>query len=79
MLTAYDYTTAKMVDAGGVDAILIGDSATNVLAGHETLAHYWEDQMIYHAQCVVRGVDRALVVVTIGTYQSDPKSVWNLA
>jgi ketopantoate hydroxymethyltransferase len=60
MLTAYDYTTAKMVDAGGVDAILIGDSAANVMAGHETTLPITLDQMIYHAQCVVRGVDRAL-------------------
>ena len=75
MLTAYDYTTAKMVDAGGVDAILIGDSAANVMAGHETTLPITLDQMIYHAQCVVRGVDRALVVADLpfGTYQSDPQ------
>lgn len=73
MLTAYDYTTAKMVDAGGVDAILVGDSAANVMAGHETTLPITLDQMIYHAQCVVRGVDRALVVADLpfGTYQSD--------
>jgi 3-methyl-2-oxobutanoate hydroxymethyltransferase len=75
MLTAYDYTTAKMVDAGGVDAILIGDSAANVMAGHETTLPITLDQMIYHSQCVVRGVDRALVVADLpfGTYQSDPQ------
>ena len=75
ILTAYDYTTAKMVDAGGVDAILIGDSAANVMAGHETTLPITLDQMIYHAQCVVRGVDRALVVADLpfGTYQSDPQ------
>ena len=73
MLTAYDYTTAKMVDAGGVDAVLIGDSASNVMAGHETTLPITLDQMIYHSQCVVRGVDRALVVADLpfGTYQSD--------
>ena len=54
MLTVYDYTTAKMVDAGGVECILIGDSAANVMAGHETTLPITLDQMIYHAQCVVR-------------------------
>lgn len=75
MLTAYDYTIAKMVDAGGVEAILVGDSASNVMAGHETTLPITLDQMIYHAQCVVRGVDRALVIVDLpfGTYQSDPE------
>ena len=75
MLTAYDYTTAKMVDAGGVEAILVGDSASNVMAGHETTLPITLDQMIYHAQCVVRGVDRALVVADLPfcTYQSDPQ------
>lgn len=75
MLTAYDYTTAKMVDAGGVDAILVGDSASNVMAGHETTLPITLDQMIYHAQSVIRGVSRALVVVDLpfGTYQSDPQ------
>lgn len=73
MLTAYDYTTAKMVDAGGVDAILVGDSASNVMAGHETTLPITLDQMIYHAQCVVRGVEKALVIVDLpfGSYQSD--------
>ncbi len=75
MLTAYDFTTAKMVDAGGVDAILVGDSAANVMAGHETTLPITLDQMIYHTQCVVRGVDRALVVADLpfGTYQSNPE------
>ncbi|MCC2589382.1 3-methyl-2-oxobutanoate hydroxymethyltransferase [Chryseobacterium sp. MFBS3-17] len=75
MLTAYDFTTAKMVDAGGVDSILVGDSAANVMAGHETTLPITLDQMIYHTQCVVRGVDRALVVADLpfGTYQSNPE------
>lgn len=75
MLTAYDYTTAKMIDAGGVDIILVGDSAANVMAGYETTLPITLDQMIYHTQCVVRGVKRAFVVVDLpfGTYQSDPK------
>ena len=75
MLTAYDYTTAKMVDAGGVEAILVGDSASNVMAGHETTLPITLDQMIYHASSVVRAVERALVVVDLpfGSYQSDPK------
>ncbi|WP_407405751.1 3-methyl-2-oxobutanoate hydroxymethyltransferase [Chryseobacterium sp.] len=75
MLTAYDFTTAKMVDAGGVDAVLVGDSAANVMAGHETTLPITLDQMIYHTQCVVRGVERALVVADLpfGTYQSNPK------
>lgn len=75
MLTAYDFTTAKMVDAGGVDAVLVGDSAANVMAGHETTLPITLDQMIYHTQCVVRGIERALVVADLpfGTYQSNPK------
>ena len=73
MLTAYDFTTAKMVDAGGVDSILIGDSAANVMAGFETTLPITLDQMIYHTQCVVRGVERALIVADLpfGTYQSN--------
>ena len=73
MLTAYDYTTARMVDAGGVDSILIGDSAANVMAGHETTLPITLDQMIYHTQCVVRGVERALIVADLpfGSYQSN--------
>lgn len=73
MITAYDYTTARIVDAGGIDAILIGDSAANVMAGFETTLPITLDQMIYHTQCVVRGVDRALIVADLpfGTYQSN--------
>ncbi|TXF76152.1 3-methyl-2-oxobutanoate hydroxymethyltransferase [Chryseobacterium sp.] len=73
MLTAYDFTTAKMVDAGGVDSILIGDSAANVMAGFDTTLPITLDQMIYHTQCVVRGVERALIVADLpfGTYQSN--------
>jgi len=75
MLTAYDYTMAKIVDSAGVDIILVGDSASNVMAGHETTLPITLDQMIYHASSVVRAVDRALVVVDLpfGSYQSDPK------
>lgn len=75
MLTAYDYTMAKIVDAAGVDVILVGDSASNVMAGHETTLPITLDQMIYHAASVVRAAERALVVVDLpfGTYQSDPK------
>lgn len=75
MLTSYDFTMAQMVDAGGVDAILVGDSASNVMAGHETTLPITLDQMIYHAQSVVRAVEKALVVVDLpfGTYQSDPQ------
>ena len=75
MLTAYDYTMAKIVDGAGVDVILVGDSASNVMAGHETTLPITLDQMIYHASSVVRAIDRALVVVDLpfGTYQSDSK------
>jgi 3-methyl-2-oxobutanoate hydroxymethyltransferase len=75
MLTAYDYTMAKIVDGAGTDVILVGDSASNVMAGHETTLPITLDQMIYHAQSVVRAVNRALVVVDLpfGSYQSDPK------
>src|SRR5690554_5778386 len=75
MLTAYDYTMAKIVDGSGVDVILVGDSASNVMAGHETTLPITLDQMIYHASSVIRGVQRALVVVDLpfGSYQSDPK------
>lgn len=75
MLTAYDYTMAKIVDGAGIDVILVGDSASNVMAGHETTLPITLDQMIYHASSVVRAIDRALVVVDLpfGTYQSDPK------
>ncbi len=75
MLTAYDYTMAKIVDGAGVDVILVGDSASNVMAGHETTLPITLDQMIYHASSVIRAIDRALVVVDLpfGSYQSDPK------
>ena len=73
MLTAYDYSLARLVDSSGIDVILVGDSASNVMAGHETTVPITLDQMIYHAQSVVRAVQRALVVVDMpfGTYQSD--------
>jgi len=75
MLTAYDYSMAKIVDAAGVDVILVGDSASNVMAGHETTLPITLDQMIYHASSVVRAIHRSLVVVDLpfGSYQSDPK------
>lgn len=75
MLTAYDFTSAQILDGAGVDGILVGDSASNVIAGHETTVPITLDQMIYHAQCVVRGVKRALVVVDLpfGSYQGDSK------
>jgi 3-methyl-2-oxobutanoate hydroxymethyltransferase len=75
MLTAYDFTMAKIVDTAGVDVILVGDSASNVMAGHETTLPITLDQMIYHASSVVRAAQRALVVVDLpfGSYQSDPK------
>ena len=74
MLTSYDYTTARIVDEAGVDAILVGDSASNVMAGNVTTLPITVDQMIYHARSVVRGVKRALVVVDMpfGSYQADP-------
>ena len=75
MLTAYDFTMAKIVDTAGVDVILVGDSASNVMAGHETTLPITLDQMIYHASSVVRAATRALVVVDLpfGSYQSDSK------
>ena len=75
MLTAYDYTMAKIVDSAGIDIILVGDSASNVMAGHETTLPITLDQMIYHASSVVRAIERSLVVVDLpfGSYQSDPK------
>lgn len=73
MLTAYDYTMASLLDAAGLDAILVGDSASNVMAGNTTTLPITLDQMIYHAKSVVRGVKRALVVcdMPFGTYQGD--------
>ncbi|MBT7480920.1 MAG: 3-methyl-2-oxobutanoate hydroxymethyltransferase, partial [Flavobacteriales bacterium] len=73
MLTAYDYTLAKIVDGAGIDIILVGDSASNVMAGHETTLPITLNEMIYHAASVVRAVDRCLVVVDMpfGSYQGN--------
>jgi 3-methyl-2-oxobutanoate hydroxymethyltransferase len=81
MLTAYDYTLAKIVDKGGVDVILVGDSASNVMAGHETTLPITLDQMIYHASSVVRAVDRALIVTDMpfGSYQGNSKEALSSA
>ena len=75
MLSAYDFTMAGIVDKAGIDVILVGDSASNIMAGHETTLPITLDQMIYHAASVVRGVERALVVVDLpfGAYQADSK------
>lgn len=75
MLTAYDYTMAKIVDSAGVEIILVGDSASNVMAGHETTLPITLDQMIYHASSVVRAVERSLIVVDLpfGTYQGNSR------
>lgn len=75
MLTAYDYTLAGIIDSAGIDVVLVGDSASNVIAGHETTLPITLDQMVYHAASVVRAVARALVVVDLpfGTYQADSK------
>ena len=75
MLTAYDYSMARIIDEAGIDVILVGDSASNVMAGYETTLPITLDNMIYHAASVVRGVDRALVVVDLpfGTYQGNSK------
>ena len=73
MLTGYDFTLAKIIDAAGIDIILVGDSASNVMAGHETTLPITLDQMIYHAASVIRAVERCLVVVDLpfGSYQSN--------
>ena len=73
MLTAYDFSFARIIDGAGIDVILVGDSASNVMAGHETTLPITLDQMIYHAQSVIRGIDRCLVVVDLpfGSYQSN--------
>ncbi len=75
MLTAYDFTMAQIVDQAGIDIILVGDSASNVMAGHETTVPMTLDHMIYHTSCVVRGVDRALVIADLPfmSYQVTPK------
>lgn len=81
MLTAYDYSMAQIVDAAGIDVILVGDSASNVMAGHETTLPITLDQMIYHAASVVRAAQRCLVVVDLpfGTYQGNSKEALNSA
>ncbi len=73
MLTAYDFSMAKIIDSAGIDVLLVGDSASNVMAGHETTLPITLDQMIYHASSVIRGVERAFVVVDIpfGSYQGN--------
>lgn len=75
MLTSYDYSIARIVDEAGIDVILVGDSASNVMAGHETTVPITLDNMIYHAQSVVRGASRALIIVDLpfGTYQGNSK------
>ncbi len=75
MLTAYDFSMARIIDSAGIDVILVGDSASNVMAGHETTLPITLDQMIYHASSVVRGVERALVVVDLpfGSYQGNSR------
>jgi len=81
MLTAYDFTMAKIVDTAGIDVILVGDSASNVMAGHETTLPITLDQMIYHGASVVRAVQRALIVVDLpfGSYQGNSKEALNSA
>jgi 3-methyl-2-oxobutanoate hydroxymethyltransferase len=81
MLTAYDYSMATIVDDAGIDVILVGDSASNVMAGHETTLPITLDQMIYHASSVVRAINRALVVVDLpfGSYQGNSKEALNSA
>ncbi len=81
MLTAYDFSTARIIDDAGIDVILVGDSASNVMAGHETTLPITLDQMIYHASSVVRAVQRALVVVDLpfGSYQGNSKEALNSA
>src|ERR1700734_4562660 len=79
MITAYDFSFAKIFDQAGIDVILVGDSASNVMAGHETTLPITLDQMIYHASSVIRAVKRALVVVDLpfGTYQGNSKEALN--
>jgi 3-methyl-2-oxobutanoate hydroxymethyltransferase len=81
MLTSYDYTLAKIIDHAGIDIILVGDSASNVMAGHETTLPITLDQMIYHASSVIRAVNRALVVVDMpfGSYQGNSKEALSSA
>src|SRR6186997_3299533 len=81
MLTAYDFSMAKIIDGAGIDIILVGDSASNVMAGHETTLPITLDQMIYHATSVVKAVKRSLVVVDLpfGSYQGNSKEALNSA
>lgn len=81
MLTAYDYTMAKIIDHAGIDIILVGDSASNVMAGHETTLPITLDQMIYHASSVIRAIERCLVVVDLpfGTYQGNSRQALDSA
>jgi 3-methyl-2-oxobutanoate hydroxymethyltransferase len=81
MLTAYDFSSARIIDGAGIDIILVGDSASNVMAGHETTLPITLDQMIYHAQSVVRGIHRCLIVVDLpfGAYQGNSKEALNSA
>src|SRR4051812_11415459 len=79
MITAYDFSFAKLFDDAGIDIILVGDSASNVMAGHETTLPITLDQMIYHASSVVRGSSRSLIVVDLpfGSYQGNSKEALN--
>src|SRR5664279_1598326 len=81
MLTSYDYSTARILDNAHIDVILVGDSASNVMAGHKTTLPITLNEMIYHASSVVRAVSRALVVVDLpcGTYQGNSKEALNSA
>jgi len=81
MLTAYDYTLARIIDNGGIDVVLVGDSASNVMAGHQTTIPVTLEQMIYHASSVVKGTNRALVVVDMpfGSYQGNSKKALSSA
>jgi 3-methyl-2-oxobutanoate hydroxymethyltransferase len=81
MLTAYDYSFAKILDSANIDILLVGDSASNVMAGHETTLPITLDEMIYHAKSVVKGVDRSLVVVDLpfGSYQGNSKKALDSA
>src|SRR5680860_792073 len=81
MLTAYDYSMARILDDAGIEVLLVGDSASNVMAGHETTLPITLDQMIYHASSVIRAVERALVVVDLpfGTYQGNSKEALSSA
>lgn len=81
MLTAYDFTLAKIIDSAGIDIILVGDSASNVMAGHETTLPITLEEMVYHAKSVVRATERALVVVDMpfGSYQGNSKKALSSA